>query len=175
MRYIGSLQLVLHMKNYGAFAQARLLLAMTLAMSIITTINFIPTNAEANAGRLRAIERVVGLHERKHNRRIRKMVGVNPARTPWCGGAVAYAVRKAGGKPVAGHLKASNWTKFGRRVSLSSARKGDVVVLRFKRGYHVGIYKKRAGKGRVEICGGNMSNRFKCSAYKASRVKAVRR
>ena len=42
-------------------------------------------------------------------------------------------VRKAGGKPVAGHNKAVNWKKFGRGVSLASARKGDVVVLRFRR------------------------------------------
>jgi len=103
------------------------------------------------------------------------MVGINPSTTPWCGAATAYAVRKAGGKPVAGHNKAVNWKKFGRGVSLASARKGDVVVLRFKRGYHVGIYSKKVKGGRVEICGGNMSNRFKCSAYRTKWVKAVRR
>lgn len=163
------------MKIYRLLGRASLMLAISLGLFAIDFRVSGPSEAEANAGRLRAIERVLGLHERKHRRKIQKMVGVNPVRTPWCGGAVAYAVRKSGGKPVSGHLKAYNWTKFGKRVSLSNARRGDVVVLRFKRGYHVGIYKKKIKGGRVEICGGNMSNRFKCSAYRANRVKAVRR
>lgn len=164
------------MKISGAFTQVRFALAITLAVSTFSVTTITTTNeANANPGRLRAIERVLGLHENKHNSRIRKMVGVNPARTPWCGGAVAYAVRKAGGKPISGHLRAANWSKFGKGVSLKHARKGDVVVLRFKRGHHVGIFKKHAGNGRVEICGGNMSNRFKCSAYRASSVRSVRR
>lgn len=162
------------MKILWNLSQVRFALAMILGMSTFGVVSFAPVDANANVGRLRAIERVAGLHERKNNKTIRRMVGVNPARTPWCGGAVAYAVRKAGGKPVKGHLKAVNWKRFGRGVSLKSARKGDVVILRTKRGHHVSIYKGRS-KGRVTLCGGNQSNRFKCSNYRSSSVRAVRR
>lgn len=164
------------MKNSGAFKAARLVLAATLFVAgfAVTSIHFADT-AHASAARLSAIKRVEGLHERKNRKAIQAMVGINPATTPWCGAATAYAVRKAGGKPVAGHNKAVNWTKFGKGVSLASARKGDIVVLRFKRGYHVGIYSKKASSGRIEVCGGNMSDRFKCSNYRTSSVKAVRR
>lgn len=131
--------------------------------------------ASSSPARLKAIERYVGLHEVKNRKRIQSIIGVNPRRTPWCGAAVAMAVKTAGGTPPKGHLKASRWMKFGSGVSLSKARKGDVVVFRFKRGYHVAIYKRRLKNGRVEACGGNMSNRFKCSAYRANSVRAVRR
>lgn len=162
------------MKILWNLAQVRFALAMILGMSTFGVASFTSTQAEANVGRLRAIEKVVGLHERKNNKTIRRMVGVNPARIPWCGGAVAYAVRKAGGKPVKGHLGAKNWSRFGKAVSLKNARKGDIVVLRTKRGHHVSIYKGRS-KGRVTLCGGNQSNRFKCSNYRTSSVRAVRR
>lgn len=163
------------MKILWNLAQVRFALAMILGMSAFGAASFTATDAQANVGRLRAIEKVVGLHERKNNKTIRRLVGVNPARTPWCGAAVAYAVRKAGGKPVKGHLGAKNWSRFGKGVKLSSARKGDIVVLRNKRGYHVAVFKKHAGKGRIIACGGNMSNRFKCSKYRTSGVRAVRR
>lgn len=152
---------------------ASFILALLLCLVIVGSF-YVVTPANANVGRLRAIEKVLGLHETKNNRTIRKIVGVNPARIPWCGGAVSYAVRKAGGRPVRGHLRALNWKRFGKAVRLSRARKGDVVVLRTKRGHHVSIYKGRY-KGRVILCGGNQSNRFKCSSYRASSVLAVRR
>lgn len=140
-----------------------------LALAYITT-----PSAHASPQRLKAIKQVEGLHEVKHRKQIKRLIGLDP-RIPWCGAATAYAVKKAGGKPIKYPNKAVNWTKFGKKVSLSTARQGDVVVLRFKRGYHVGIYSKRVGKGRIEVCGGNMSNRFKCSNYRTSSVRAVRR
>ncbi|MCB1422829.1 MAG: TIGR02594 family protein [Nitratireductor sp.] len=137
--------------------------------------DFTTDTAVANPARLAAIKRVEGLHERKNRKQIQAMVGVNPASTPWCGAAAAYAVRKAGGKPPAGHNKAISWRNWGTAVSLKNARKGDIVLFRFKRGYHVAVYNGVAGKGRINACGGNMSNQFKCSNYRASSVVAVRR
>jgi len=164
------------MKKFGAFKVARFVLAATIAVAGFATssLNF-AGEAHASAARLQAIKRVEGLHERKNRKAIQAMVGINPATTPWCGAAAAYAVRKAGGDPVKYPNKAANWKSFGKGVSLASARPGDVVVLRFKRGYHVGIYSKKAGNGRIEVCGGNMSNKFKCSNYRTANVKAVRR
>lgn len=164
------------MIKFGAFKAARFALAISFVASVFAATPFqFVESASANPARLQAIKRVVGLHERKNRKTIQAMVGVNPSTTPWCGAAAAYAVRKAGGKPVAGPNKAVNWTKFGKPVRLSSARSGDIVVLRFKLGYHVGIYSKNAGKGRIEVCGGNMSDRFKCSNYRTANVRAVRR
>lgn len=133
------------------------------------------TAAEASTLRLAIIKKVEGLHERKNRKAIQAMVGINPATTPWCGAAAAYAVRKTGGTPPPGHNRAASWLKFGKPVKLTSARQGDIVVLRFKRGHHVGIFSKDNGNGRIEVCGGNMSNRFKCSNYKKSSVVGVRR
>lgn len=131
--------------------------------------------AQATAFRYTAIKQLEGLHERKHRTKIRKIIGVDPARTPWCGAAVAYAVRKAGGVPVKGHLGAANWKRFGKAVKRSGARKGDIVVYRFKRGHHVAIFSHFTKAGRHVACGGNQSNRFKCSSYRNSSMKAVRR
>ena len=128
-----------------------------------------------NVARLSAIKQHIGLHERKHRRQIKAIVGVDPVRTPWCGAAVAYSVRKAHQKPPQGYLKASNWRHWGTAVSFSNARPGDVIVYRFKRGYHVAIFEKHLGKGRHSSCGGNMSSSFKCTSYRNSSVKAVRR
>lgn len=152
----------------------RACLAVAFAAAIFG-ISWQPGVANAAVARLHAIERVLGLHETKNRSTIQKMVGVNPATTPWCGAAAAYAVRKAGGTPVQYPNKAVNWTKFGVSVPLSAARQGDIVVFRFKRGHHVAVFKGHAGDGRITACGGNMSNSFKCSNYRASSVVAVRR
>ena len=135
----------------------------------------IAERANASQARLAAIKAVEGLHERKHRKQIKRIVGVDPVRVPWCGAGVAYAVRKAGGTPVKHPLKAVNWVRFGKSVSLSQARKGDIVVIRTRRGYHVTVYSKRLSKTRFEGCGGNQSNSFKCSGYRVANVKAIRR
>lgn len=141
----------------------------------IMALAFFQSAAEATPFRYTAIKKLEGLHERKHRRQIKRIVGVDPVRTPWCGAAVAYAVRKAGGVPVKGHLGAANWKRFGKAVKRSGARKGDIVVYRFKRGHHVAIFSHFTKAGRHVACGGNQSNRFKCSSYRNSSMKAVRR
>ena len=142
---------------------------LACALAILTK------EADASQARLAAIKAVEGLHERKHRKQIKRIVGVDPVRVPWCGAAVAYTVRKAGQTPVRYPNKAINWVRFGKPVSLSQARKGDIVVIRTKRGHHVTVYSKRLSKTRFEGCGGNQSNSFKCSGYRVANVKAVRR
>lgn len=140
-----------------------------------TTTKHALTVRPSSVARLTEIKKVLGLHERKHRRQIQAMVGINPATTPWCGAAVGYAVRKTGGTPPRSHNRAISWRKWGTAVSLQNARPGDVVIYRFKRGHHVALFEKHLGKGRHQSCGGNMSNRFKCSAYRNGSVVAVRR
>lgn len=123
------------------------------------------------SGRLKAIERHVGLHERKNRSTIRKIIGVDPRRTPWCGYAVAYALKANGEQPVKGYPRAFNWKRYGKAVSLRNAPAGAIVVYRHS---HVAILKSRSGPNHHIACGGNMSNRFKCSRYRNSSIVAVR-
>lgn len=130
--------------------------------------------ADASPARLTALKSMDGWHERSNRKALQSRLGVNPSRTPWCGYAVAYAVRKAGGTPVKGYPRAVSWKRFGKGVKLSQARKGDVVVIKTKRGHHVSIFSYRKS-GRVCLRGGNQSNRIKVTCYRASSVRSVRR
>lgn len=126
----------------------------------------------ADAGTYTSAKRYIGLHERKHAGTLRKVVGVNPRRTPWCGFFVGAMVKKNGMKPVAGYGRAAAWKKWGYGVR--NPRKGDVVVIRTRRGHHVGFY-AGSSKGRVHLLGGNQSNQVKVSSYRARSVVAIRR
>jgi len=117
-----------------------------------------------------------GLHERKNNKRLRGFLGVNPRRTPWCGAFMKAVLEKAGeGSEVpVSPLRAVSWKEAGNKVDLSRAKKGDVVVLRFRRGNHVGIYVTQA-KGRIYVLGGNQSNSVRVSSYPVKSIRAIRR
>lgn len=127
--------------------------------------------APADAGTLlNAAKRYTGLHERTNNATLRKMLGVNPAAVKWCGYFVGAVVRKLGGKVPAGYPRAISWRNAGRAVTITSARAGDVVVMR----NHVTIYTRRSGS---KVCGigGNQGNKVRESCYPTKRVVAVRR
>ena len=151
------------------------LLTWLMLIGIMICAFFIATeNVDASPKRLQALQSMDGWHERTNRKALQSRLGVNPAKTPWCGYAVAYAVKKAGGTPVKGYPRAASWKRFGKGVKLSQARKGDIVVIRTKRGHHVSIFTYRKN-GRVCLRGGNQSNRMKVSCYRASSVRAVRR
>lgn len=120
------------------------------------------------------ISKLNGMHERSNRAALKRTLGVDPARIPWCGAAAAWAVRKAGRKPPAGYMRAIAWRGYGKAVSMSHARRGDVLVLRNKRGHHVTILTRKA-KGKICAIGGNQGNRVKESCYSARAVVAVRR
>jgi len=130
--------------------------------------------SQAEAGTYNIAKRYMGLHERKHTGKLRRYIGVNPRRTPWCGAFVATVSKRAGKKVPNGHLKAASWKRVGKGVSLKNARKGDLVIIRTKRGYHVGFYAGRKN-GRVQVLGGNQSNMVKISNYRLGSVRSVRR
>ena len=50
----------------------------------------------ANAGMLAQAQQYKGLHEVKNNKTLRAALGINPARTPWCGHFMGMVARKAG-------------------------------------------------------------------------------
>ncbi|MCB1422794.1 MAG: hypothetical protein KDJ69_10075 [Nitratireductor sp.] len=128
----------------------------------------------AGLARHAAMARLSGLHERHNRRDLRRVLGADPVKKPWCGYAMAYAVEKSGGQPVAGYPRAIAWRHFGRPVERHLARKGDIAVIRTRRGHHVTLVDHVAG-GRLYGLGGNQSNRVKISTYRLSAVVAVRR
>jgi len=130
--------------------------------------------SDANAGTYSIAKRYMGLHEKKHTGKLSKYLGVNPRRTPWCGAFVGTVVKRAGKSVPSGHLRAANWKRVGKGISLKNARKGDIVVVRTKYGNHVGFYAGRKN-GRVQLLGGNQSNQVKISNYRIGSVQAVRR
>jgi len=154
---------------FGALARIVLVLIVAV-IGMIVYVEF----ANASPIRLDFIKKFDGLHERNNNSTLRKMLGVNPARTPWCGYAVGYIVKKTGGTPPKGYPRALSWKNFGKKVTLKTVRKGDVVVVRTKRGHHVTIFSRISGN---KICGfgGNQSNRIKESCYSIKSIVAIRR
>lgn len=126
------------------------------------------------AGMLNQAQKYAGLHEVKHNKKLRAVLGINPARTPWCGHFLGLIARMTGRKPPEGYGIARSWLRFGAPVRLSYARPGDVVVVRAGRGYHVGILAKLS-KTRAQLIGGNQSGRVQFSYFSRGKVVAVRR
>lgn len=160
----------------AATAAGCILVAYIVVAAIaIAAYLLLEKEAEASPRRLAYIEKVQGLHEVKNRKTIQAMVGVNPRRVPWCGAAIAYSVRKDGGKPPRDYLRAASWKRFGKAVSPRAARPGDVVVIRTRRGHHVTLFGGWRSGGKFRGCGGNQSNRFKCSTYRVRSIVAVRR
>lgn len=151
----------------------RSLLTLGLAFGLFAGASF-AVGTSAEAGTYTIAKRYMGLHERKHTGKLRKYIGVNPRSTPWCGAFVATVSKRAGKRVPSGHLRAANWKRVGKGVSLKNARKGDLVIIRTKRGHHVGFYAGRKN-GRVQVLGGNQSNMVKISNFRAGSVQSVRR
>lgn len=131
--------------------------------------------AKADAGTYSTAKKYIGLHENKHRSRLKKILGVNPAVTPWCGAFVKIVHRRSGKAVPKGPLRSINWLTRGKKVTLKRARKGDIVVIRTSYGHHVGIFAGFAGNGRIKLLGGNQSNRVKFSNFKIRSVIGVRR
>lgn len=151
----------------------RSLLALTISFCLFTGSSLI-AETSAVAGTYNIAKRYIGLHERKHAGKLKKYIGVNPRSTPWCGAFMATVSRQAGKSVPSGHLRAANWKRVGKGISLKNARKGDIVVIRTKRGHHVGFYAGRKN-GRVQVLGGNQSNMVKVSNFRVGSVQTVRR
>lgn len=150
-------------------------LVAAMIVCVVAAIVFLKTE-QANASTVYlAAKSMVGLHESKNRKSLQRRIGVNPRRTPWCGAFIAYVARKAGHTPVRGHLRAISWRHAGRGVKRKFARKGDIVVIRTRRGNHVTIFAGWAKNGRFYGLGGNQSNQVKVSTYRTGSIVAIRR
>ena len=141
---------------------------MKSLMFCLLTAGFMAFCTPAHAGMLSVAESVEGLHERANRGQLKQILGIDPARTPWCGYAMAYFARKAGLELPDGYGKARSWTRAGRKVS--KPERGDVVVLN----RHVGLFTRFEGN-RICLLGGNQSNRIAESCYPRRSVVAYRR
>lgn len=156
----------------GAHLRARTLSLGLLAACI--SVTFPGFSGTAEAGTYSIAKRYIGLHEGKHNGKLRKYLGVNPRRTPWCGAFVGTVVKRAGKSVPNGYMKAASWKRVGKAVSLKKAKRGDIVVVRTKYGNHVGFYASQKN-GKVQLLGGNQSNRVQVSNYRIASIQAIRR
>lgn len=145
---------------------------MASAMVLALFVSFATGHTDqAHSSTVGVAKTYQGMTEGKHTGSLSKLLKVNPRKTPWCA-AFANAVLKKSGKKGSGSLTAKSFFGWGSKVT--SPRSGDVVILRFKGGYHVGFFVGRKG-GQVLVIGGNQSNSVKVTAYSAKSVVQFRR
>lgn len=144
--------------------------AITLAIAANLLIIPATYSPAASADLLAAARQYVGQHERTNRKALKRLIGVDPVLTRWCGAFLGYVARKAGRKPPSGHNLASSWVSYGKPVKLSQAKPGDVLVLHG----HVGVF-SGFKKGRVCMISGNSKNMVRSSCVSPKRVKVVRR
>lgn len=145
-----------------------------LASVLIAAAVVISNPFEPAASMLNEAKKFSGLHEIRNNRTLRAMLGINPARTPWCGYFMGLVARKSGRQPPRNYTFARAWTTFGTSVSVNRAQPGDVVVVRTSRSYHVGVL-SNLSKQWVQLVGGNQSGRVQQSQFSRRSIVAVRR
>ncbi|WP_064692040.1 TIGR02594 family protein [Rhizobium aegyptiacum] len=114
-------------------------------------------------------------YNRMHERSI-SFLSINPRRTSWCGAFLAFVAKRSSRQPPANPNMAVSWKRFGKPVFFRSAKRGDVVVIRSGRRFHVSLFDHFDQRRQyVYLFGGNQSNRVQLSRYRASSVVAVRR
>jgi len=143
-----------------------------LICALATSFSFSQANAAPNMGNI--AKRYIGLHEVKHRKKLQNIMGINPRRVPWCGGFVAIVMKRSGKTPPRHYLAAKSYAGWGRRVNERNAKKGDIAVIRNRRGHHVGIVVGKYKNGLI-LVSGNSSNRVKTGKYSYGSIISVRR
>jgi hypothetical protein len=93
----------------------------------------------------------LGLHERKHRAVLRRMIGVDPVRTRWCGAWLGYVARRAGKRPPAGFPSSRAWPIAGHAAGPAP---GHIVIFRHR---HVGLMTGFC-RGGVKVISANWRN-----------------
>ena len=111
----------------------------------------------------------IDLHEVRDNAVLKKLLKLDPAKTPWCAGFV-NVIEKQCGRKGTGKLLARSFLKYGTPVRIPAV--GDIVI--FQRGNsswqgHVAYYISEDSRG-VLALGGNQSNKVCYSYYPKSKV-----
>jgi uncharacterized protein (TIGR02594 family) len=142
---------------------------------VVASTSDTPAPLSSRSDILSEAKRYIGMTERGHTKSLTALTGVNPRRTPWCAAFVNAILNKKGYK-TSGSLMAASFSSYGHKVLVPL--KGDIVVLRNKRGNHVGIfveYKTINGRKMIGVLGGNQNNMVKVTYYSARSVVTIRR
>jgi uncharacterized protein (TIGR02594 family) len=101
--------------------------------------------------------------------------------TPWCGAFAAHCMAESHNPVPAGAAAARSWKNWGVEVPAGSGDipRGAVVVLSPSEGTgttgHVGFFNQFLENGtKVELLGGNQSDKLKRTAFLSSRIAAIR-
>jgi uncharacterized protein (TIGR02594 family) len=107
-----------------------------------------------------------------------RYLGTNPTkmRRLWCANFMGMIEKKAG-RAGTGSNMARSYASYGKAVSRSQVRPGDIAVLsRGKRGGHVGYFVGWAGNGKAILISGNSrGGKVAKGQYAVGRVIAWRR
>lgn len=140
--------------------------------ALILCSTLVPENSYSSQRIYNSARSMIGLVE--GTRRANRIMGLNTSSVPWCGAFARKAVLRAGRKAPRHYLSARAWLRWGRRVSKKRARRGDILNIRTRYGWHVSVFSHRK-RGRFCALGGNQRNRSKVSCYRSSSVRGVRR
>lgn len=92
--------------------------------------------------------------------------------TPWCSGFANWVVTKSG-VPGTNRADAVSWMNWG--VPTDSPVRGSIVVFKWANGgHHVALYDSDAGNGKINVLGGNQSDKVKISAFESKYVMGYR-
>lgn len=91
---------------------------------------------------------------------------------PWCGGAVALWMQRAGLPFPKDYFRAKAWLSWGR--TLLEPRVGAVAIFEREGGGHVGLVVGEDTRGRLMILGGNQSNRISIAPFDKARLAGLR-
>ncbi|PDT00955.1 TIGR02594 family protein [Rhizobium chutanense] len=140
---------------------------MKVILVIVLTALAVPCEADM----LGTASKYKSMHERSIS-----FLSINPRRVSWCGAFLAFVAKRSSREPPPNPNMAVSWKKFGKPVFFGAARRGDVVVIRTGRRFHVSLFDHIDQRRQyVYLFGGNQSNRVQLSRYRASSVVAVRR
>lgn len=140
-------------------------------VAVLLSLSGCVTTSSVKSGNMATLAmKYDGLHERTHNKKLRKILNVNPARVPWCGYFLGYIAKKSGKVPPKGYPKARAWLNYGKKIDRKHVRPDDIVVV----GNHVGIVVSVEKNG-VYLVSGNHSNKVGKSLYTWNRISGIRR
>lgn len=123
-------------------------------------------------------ERVVRHQSRDVVALAERYIGTNPTkmRRLWCANFVGLMEKKVGRKGTGSNL-ARSYDRYGKKISRSEVRRGDIAVMkRGRRGGHVGYFVAWASKGKAILISGNSrGGKVSKGQYSVARIYAWRR
>lgn len=130
---------------------------------------------QSTDGRLEAAKAYLGLSERLHKTKLKKLLKMDPMENSWCA-AFITAIEKECGAKGTDNLAARSYLKYGKKVT--KPQPGDIVVFWREDPHswkgHVSYYVKEDDK-RVYVLGGNQEDSVSYKWYDKNRVLGYRR